>query len=168
LASNRIAIGGDSAGGNLTAAVVQALHQRGGREPCLQMLIYPLTDFRLATPAFTTMQPPSFTAEDAAWCADQYLSAMRDARDVRASPALATSFQGLPPACVITAEADILRDDGEAYALALVRAGVPVQLRRYLAAPHGFLSMGLDIGLTAEGIRDVGAALRSAFTSAQS
>jgi len=159
----RIAIGGDSAGGNLAAAVVQSLHQRDGNKPNFQLLLYPLTDFRMATPAFSEMHPPAFTADEAAWCADQYLSSISDVRDVRASPALSADLSGLPPAFVITAEYDALRDDGEAYAIALARAGVPVHLRRYPGVPHGFLSMPPDLGVTASAINDVCRALREAF-----
>jgi acetyl esterase len=160
----RIAIGGDSAGGNLAAAVVQALRGRKGQQPSFQLLIYPLTDFRMATPAYAEMRPPAFTAAEASWCADQYLSSVSDVRDIRASPALAEDLSGLPPAIVITTEFDVLRDEGEAYALALAKAGVPVQLRRYLGLPHGFLSMPLDLSTTINGIRDVCRVLRTAFT----
>ncbi len=159
----RIAIGGDSAGGNLAAAVVQALHRRHGNEPSFQLLIYPLTDFRMATSAFGEMRPPAFTAAEAAWCADQYLTSFADVLDVRASPALADDLSGLPAAYVITAEFDALRDDGEAYAFALVKAGVPVQVRRYPGLTHGFLSMPLDVGVTVSGINDVCQLLRGAF-----
>ncbi|HXW09741.1 MAG TPA: alpha/beta hydrolase [Steroidobacteraceae bacterium] len=159
----RIAIGGDSAGGNLAAAVVQALRQAEGKQPCFQLLIYPFTDFRMATPAFTEMQVPGFSAREAAWCVDQYLSSISEARDLRASPALAGSLSGLPPTFVVTAEFDVLRDDGEAYALALAKAGVPVQVRRYLGVPHGFLAMPPDLEVTASAIGDVCKALRAAF-----
>ena len=159
----RIAVGGDSAGGNLAAAVVQSLNQREGNKPSFQLLIYPLTDCRMASPAFDVMQPPAFTATEAAWCADQYLSSFGDIRDIRASPGLAADLSGLPPTFLMTAEFDALRDDGEAYALALAKAGVPVQLRRYLGVPHGFLSMPPDLGVTASGIKDVCRALRGAF-----
>ena len=159
----RIAVGGDSAGGNLAAAVVQSLNQRKGNKPSFQLLIYPLTDCRMSSPAFDVMQPPAFTATEAAWCADQYLSSFGDIRDIRASPGLAADLSGLPPTFLMTAEFDALRDDGEAYALALAKAGVPVQLRRYLGVPHGFLSMPPDLGVTASGIKDVCRALRGAF-----
>jgi acetyl esterase len=159
----RIAIGGDSAGGNLAAAVVQALRQAGGNQPCFQLLLYPFTDFRMASPAFTEMQVPGFTAREAAWCVDQYLSSMSEARDTRASPALAEDLSRLPPTFVMTAEFDALRDDGEAYALALVKAGVPVHVRRYLGVPHGFLAMPPDLGVTAGAIKDVCRVLREAF-----
>ena len=159
----RVAIGGDSAGGNLAAGVVQSLARRAGNKPNFQLLIYPATDFRMATAAFDEMQPPAFTAAEAAWCLDQYLTSFSEIRDVRASPALAEDLSGLPPTFVITVELDGLRDDGEAYALALVKAGVPVQLRRYLGVTHGFLSMPPDLGVTAQGIQDVCRALRGAF-----
>jgi acetyl esterase len=85
---------------------------------------------------------------------------MSEVRDVRASPALAEDVSGLPPTFVMTAELDALRDDGEAYALALVKAGVPVQVRRYLGVPHGFLSLPPDLGVTAAAIKDVCKVLR--------
>ena len=160
---NRIAIGGDSAGGNFAAGVVQAICGRGGPKPIFQLLIYPATDLRLSTPAFDVMQPPAFTAAEAAWCLDHYLTSFADVRDVRASPALALDLSGLPAALVITVEFDALRDDGEAYALALARAGVPVQLRRYPRLTHGFLSMPPSFGVTAAGIADVCRALRNAL-----
>jgi acetyl esterase len=159
----RIAIGGDSAGGNLAAAIVQSLHRREGNKPSFQLLLYPLTDFRMATPAYDEIRPPAFTAREATWCADQYLSSLSEVRDIRASPALAEDLSGLPPAFVMTTEFDVLRDDGEAYALALAKAGVPVQLRRYLGVPHGFLSMPLHLSVTTNGIRDVCKVLRGAF-----
>jgi len=159
----RLAIGGDSAGGNLAAAVVQALRNQNGNQPAFQLLIYPLTDFRMATPAYAEMAPPAFTAAEAAWCADQYLSVPSDIRDIRASPALAEDLSGLPPAFLMTAEFDAMRDDGEAYALALAKAGVPVQLRRYLGTTHGFLSMPPGLGVTANALEDVCNALRGAL-----
>lgn len=159
----RIAIGGDSAGGNLAAAVVQSLYRREGNKPAFQLLIYPLTDFRMATPAFAEMRPPAFSAAEAAWCADQYLSSLGDVLDVRASPALAEDLSGLPHTYVMTAEFDALRDDGEAYALSLTKAGVPVQMRRYLGLPHGFLSMPLDLSVTTKGINDVARIIRAAL-----
>lgn len=160
---DRIAIGGESAGGNLAAAVVQALKERAGTKPGLQLLIYPLTDFRMATPAYTELNAPGFSLAEATWCANQYLSVISDVHDVRASPALSTDLSGLPPAFVVTAEFDVLRDDGEAYALALAKAGVPVQLRRFLRVPHAFLSMPPSLGVTSAGLDVVCSALREAF-----
>jgi acetyl esterase len=160
----RVAIGGDSAGGNLTAASVIALRDRGGKTPMFQALIYPATDFRMVTPAFADWAQPGLGPREFDWCKNNYLRDADDVADPRASPILA-DLRDLPPALVITAECDVLRDDGEAYALALVKAGVPVNLRRYLGHPHGFLSLPLDVGATVAGIADVSSALRGAFGS---
>jgi acetyl esterase len=162
---SRVAIGGDSAGGNLTAAAVLALRDRGGAMPVLQVLIYPATDFRMLTPAFSNFAGPGLGPREFIWCKAHYLNHERDALDPRASPILG-NLEGLPPTFVTTAENDVLCDDGEAYALALAKAGVPVQVRRYLGHPHGFLSLPLEIGPTAAGIADVCAALRQAFERA--
>jgi acetyl esterase len=159
---SRVAIGGDSAGGNLTAALMLALRDRGGAMPVLQALIYPATDFRMLTPAFSTFAGPGLGPREFLWCKQQYLNHDREALDPRASPILG-NLEGLPPALVTTAENDVLCDDGEAYALALAKAGVPVQVRRYLGHPHGFLSLPLEVGPTVAGIADVCAALRHAF-----
>ncbi len=161
----RVAIGGDSAGGNLCAAVVQTLLDRAGPQPILQYLIYPALDLRLASRSFDEMRPPAFSAAEAVWCLDQYLNCPSEVRDPRASPALAEDFSGLPPAYIVTAECDGLRDDGEAYALSLARAGVPVQLRRYLGVTHGFLSLPPSYGVTAAGIADLCRALRIALVA---
>lgn len=160
-----VAIGGDSAGGNLTAAAMIALRDLGKQLPILQVLIYPATDFRMVTPAFQTFDGPGLTKRDLIWCAEQYLNTEDERRDPRASPIVA-DMRGLPPAFVTTAELDVLCDDGQAYALALARAGVPVSLRHYPGHPHGFLSLPLDVGATVAGIADVCAALRQAFTPA--
>lgn len=161
----RVAIGGDSAGGNLTAAALIALRDLGKQLPILQVLIYPAPDFRMVTPAFETFAGPGFTKGDLIWCAEQYLNNADARLDPRASPILA-DLCGLPPAFVTTAECDVLCDDGQAYALALARAGIPVSLRHYRGHPHGFLSLPLDVNATVAGIADVCAALQQAFTPA--
>lgn len=159
----RVAIGGDSAGGNLAAAATIALRDRGGAQPMFQVLIYPGTDMRMITPAFDDVQGFGLGRTECAWCVGLYLADPEQANDPRASPILAGDFRNLPPAFVMTAECDALRDDGEAYALALARGGVPVRLRRYLGHPHGFLSLPLDVPATVAGIADVSSALRLAF-----
>lgn len=159
----RVAIGGDSAGGNLTAAAMITLRDLGKQLPILQVLIYPATDFRMVTPAFETFAGPGLTKRDLVWCAEQYLNNEAERLDPRASP-IVSDMHGLPPAFVTTAECDVLCDDGHAYALALAKAGVPVALRHYLGHPHGFLSLPLEVDATVAGIADVCAALRQAFT----
>lgn len=160
--ATRVAIGGDSAGGNLTAASMIALRDAKGRLPCLQVLIYPLTDFRLNLPVYQSFSGPEPSPQQIALLAAQYLSGEADKTDWRASPVLA-DLKGLPPAFIMTAECDVLCDDGEQYTSELVKAGVPVSVRRYLGHPHGFLSMPLEVQSTAAGIADLCAALRQAF-----
>lgn len=159
----RVVIGGDSAGGNLTAAVMVTLRDIGGPLPAAQVLIYPATDFRMIAPAYKTFNGPGFGKREFEWCANLYLNSDAEKLDPRASPIL-SDLHGLPPAFVMTAECDVLCEDGEDYAMALARAGVPVQLRRYLGHTHGFLSLPLEVDATVEGIADVCGALRAAFT----
>ncbi len=161
----RVAIGGDSAGGNLTAAAMVALRDRGKALPILQVLIYPATDFRMIAPIYETFAGPGLGKREFEWCAEQYLNTVSERLDPRASPIL-SDLHGLPPAFVTTAECDVLCDDGEAYAVALSRAGVPVSLRHYPGHPHGFLSLPLDVKPAIAGIAHVCAALRQAFTPA--
>lgn len=160
---SRVAIGGDSAGGNLVAASMIALREADRKLPCLQVLIYPLTDFRLGLPVYNTFSGPEPGPAQLEMLAAQYLSNQTDRLDWRASPILA-DLKGLPPTVVMTAECDILCDDGETFAGELVKAGVPVSIRRYLGHPHGFLSMPLDIEPTASGIADLCNSLRLAFS----
>lgn len=162
---SRVAIGGDSAGGNLTAAAMVALRDRGSPLPILQVLIYPATDFRMVTPIYANFSGPGAGPKDLQRGAEMYLNSEAEKLDPRASPIL-SDLRGLPPAFVTTSEIDLLRDDGEAYILALIQAGVAVQARRYLGHPHGFLSLPLSVGRTVEGIADVCAALRQAFAQA--
>lgn len=160
---DRVAIGGDSAGGNFTAAAMVALRDRGSKLPILQVLIYPATDFRMVTPAYSNHSGFGTSPEDFEKIFPVYFNDPDTEKlDPRASPII-SNLHGLPPAFVTTSEIDLLRDDGEAYALALMQAGVPVQMRRYLGHPHGFLSLPLDVGCTVAGIADVCTALRQAF-----
>lgn len=136
----RIALGGDSAGGNLTAAVTLMLRDRGAPcQPRLQILIYPATDLsRQDWPSYQECSAYGLSTEEVRWFGDQYVPDPQDQRQPYASPYLATDLSGLPPALVITAEFDVLRDDGEAYARRLEEAGVPVACSRYLGVTHGF------------------------------
>ena len=136
-----VAVGGDSAGANLAAVAAQALR---GSEPALvaQLLMYPVTDFCSTRPSHTANGEGLFlTGEDMTWFRLQYLGdGRRD--DPRASPLLADDLSGLPPAVVVTAEYDPLRDDGEAYADALAEAGVEVVRARFDGLIHGFFGLG--------------------------
>jgi acetyl esterase len=139
----RVAIGGDSAGGNLAAVATQASARAGGRIPALQVLIYPGTDFtqrRASTELFA--EGFFLTEQDRMWCQSNYLDGTdADPGDSRASPLLAPDLSRLSPAIVATAAFDPLRDEGEAYAHALKAAGTPAVLRRFPGLIHGFINM---------------------------
>jgi acetyl esterase len=137
----RIAIGGDSAGGNL-AAVASLILRDGGPPLALQLLIYPATDFRCNTPSHAeNASGYLLTREAIDYFNGCYLADPRDATDWRASPALAASFRGLPPAFILTAGYDPLRDEGAHYAQLLRDAGVAVEYVCFEAQIHGFITM---------------------------
>ncbi|MFD7645513.1 alpha/beta hydrolase [Kitasatospora sp. NPDC059795] len=146
----RIAVGGDSAGGNLAAALTLLARERGGPALVHQLLVYPNTDHRTA--AADGEDPALFNRHSVAWYWSHYLADPADAAHPLASPLRAPSLAGLPPATVITAEYDPLREEGEEYAAALHAAGVPVELRRYDGMPHGFFAVPgvLDDGRAAQ------------------
>jgi acetyl esterase len=160
----RVAVGGDSAGGNLTAVVAQLARHRGGPALRFQLLVYPATDANTDTPSYHENATGYFLElEGMRWFYDHYLPARPDRTDPRASPLRTADLRGLPPALVITAEFDPLRDEGEAYAARLREAGVPVTLTRYHGMIHGFFGMGplLDQGKRA--VLEAAAALRTAL-----
>jgi acetyl esterase len=138
----RVAIGGDSAGGNLAAVVTQLARDAGEPLPALQLLIYPGVDSTRDSNSVNAFAEGLFlTRADIHWFRDAYL---RDAdrSDPRASPLLARDLSGLPKAIVVSAGFDPLRDEGEAYARALQAAGVQVVQRRYPQLIHGFINLG--------------------------
>jgi acetyl esterase len=163
--ADRIAVGGDSAGGNLAAVVTQMARDRGGPLLSFQLLVYPVTDYYLpGTPSYQGNADGYFlTRDDMEWFWNHYLSGEADAVNPYACPSRAESLRGLPPALVITAEFDPLRDEGEAYAARLLDAGVAVRLVRYDGMIHGFFSMAgvLDQGKNALAL--AAAELRSAL-----
>lgn len=147
----RLAVGGDSAGGNL-AAVVALAARDAGQPLAAQLLIYPVTDMsRLQGESYAACGDGyGLTAGAMAWFRDHYLASAEAAHDWRVSPLLADDLGRLPPALVVTAEFDVLRSEGEAYAKRLAEAGVPTQLTRYDGMIHGFASMAgvLEVGRT--------------------
>ncbi|GAA1157446.1 acetyl esterase [Kitasatospora gansuensis] len=150
---DRIAIGGDSAGGNLAAAVTLLARREGGPALRHQLLVYPNTAYRADTASVRESEDPLlFNRHSVDWYWGHYLKAEADGDDPLASPLRADDLSGLPPATVITAEYDPLRDEGEAYAAALAAAGVPVLARRYDGMVHGFFAMAgtLDAGRRAQ------------------
>jgi acetyl esterase len=153
-----IAVAGDSAGGNLAAVVSQLAVASGGPRPAAQLLIYPATDFSVKRPSYRTFAT-GFVLTDAntSWYRDQYLPDEATRRDPRASPLLAPDLRGLPPAIVVTAGFDVLRDEGEEYARRMEEAGVRVVLRRCGGQIHGFANA---TGVSPAAARDVREAAR--------
>jgi acetyl esterase len=149
---DRLAVGGDSAGGNLAAAVTLLARADGGPRLAAQLLVYPNTDQRPGRPPAADEDPLLFNRHSVAWYRGHYLADPGDAAHPLASPLLAESLAGLPPALVITAEHDPLRDEGERYADRLREAGVPTELTRYPGMIHGFFAMPgvLDAGRRAQ------------------
>ncbi len=138
----RLAVGGDSAGGNLAAAVSLLARDEGGPALRHQLLVYPNTDYGWDPEALRAYEDPLlFNRFSMAWYWSHYLAEEKDGLSPLASPLRAESLAGLPEATVITAEYDPLRDQGEAYARRLGESGVAVELRRYDGMMHGFFGM---------------------------
>jgi acetyl esterase/lipase len=161
----RLAVGGDSAGGNLAAIVSLEARDRGGPRLAFQLLVYPCTDMRMDWPsAERHAQQQPLTRAGMRWFIAHYLRSAADEADWRASPLRASSFEGLPPALIITAGFDPLCDQGEAYTKALHSAGIPVVYERFEGQIHGFLSMGRIVADSGKAIALGASALRQAFT----
>lgn len=161
--ATKVAVGGDSAGGNLAALVCQRVRDDFGPEIDFQLLVYPVTDLTLSHPSIDENADGYFlTKATMEWFVAHYLGAA-DPKDPRVSPLHAADLRGLPPALVITAEYDPLRDEGEAYAARLQEAGVPTQLSRYDGQIHGFMSMPAMLDDAKDALDRAGAALRAAL-----
>ncbi|HKS45380.1 MAG TPA: alpha/beta hydrolase [Amycolatopsis sp.] len=138
---DRIAVGGDSAGGNLAAVTAQLTTRRGGPAPAFQLLLYPGVDATTRRRSRELFGSGFFlTDEDMNWFLDHYVPVGVNRDDPRLSPLLARNFSGLPPAYIATAGFDPLRDEGEAYAEKLRDAGVPVALSRQPDLIHGYVN----------------------------
>ncbi len=142
LDATRLAVGGDSAGGNLAAVVSLLLRDAAEALPALQLLIYPATDMRAVAPSHATnAQGYLLTADSVRYYRGHYMPDEASWSDGRASPLLAASHAGLPPALVLTAGFDPLRDEGRQYADALSAAGTPAQYVCFERQVHGFITM---------------------------
>jgi acetyl esterase len=160
----RIAVGGDSAGGNLAAAVALRARGRDDLKIVFQLLIYPITDFHFDTPSYLeNSEGYGLSREMMIWYWGQYLARPEDGLSPLASPLKAEDFSGLPSALVITAGFDVLRDEGLAYAQRLLEAGVAVESRHYPGMIHGFLQMADSFDQGKLAIEAAGRALRSAL-----
>jgi acetyl esterase len=165
----QLAVGGDSAGGNLAAAVTLVLRDEGGPALVHQLLFYPATDHNFDTPSYLdNAEGYMLTRSAMRFYWQLYLRDESDADDQRASPLRARDFANLPPALVITAEFDPLRDEGRAYADRLHGAGTPVVYREYPGMVHGFATSAGVLDAGKQAVQDAAAALRDAFRAAKS
>ena len=141
--ASRLMVGGDSAGGNLAAVVAISARDGDGPDIAGQVLIYPAIDFAMTHPSHREPETSILLTHSVIrWFRDHYLNGAADVHDWRASPARATTLIGLPPAYVLTAGADPLRDEGNEYAHLLKEAGVAVTHRTFPGQFHGFFTMG--------------------------
>jgi acetyl esterase len=159
----RLAVCGDSAGGAMAAIVSLRTRDEGGPPIKAQVLVYPVTDHYSA-------RHPSYEArgegyglrrDEMQWFWDLYLPEAMDAGHAYVSPARAPDLTGMPPSYIVTAEYDVLRDEGERYAAALRAAGVPVELKRYHDMNHGFLNWVGLVDRATEAMDDLGAWMRA-------
>jgi len=162
--SHRIAIGGDSAGGNLSAAVCLKARDNGAYPNLLhQLLIYPIMNHSFETESYRTCADGYYLTErDMRWFWNHYLRESSDGLQPYASPLLADNLTNLPPAHIITAGFDPLRDEGEAYAKRLEEAGVPTSTSRYDTMVHGFLDFA-SLKQTGAAIEEIATELHKAF-----
>ncbi|WP_372909834.1 alpha/beta hydrolase [Salinigranum sp.] len=162
----RVAVGGTSAGGNLTASTCLYAREFGGLDVDVegQLLLYPMLDSGLeATSLDDRADGPLLTRRDIAWAYETYLRSPVDRHNPFVSPLRTDSLAGLPPALVVTAGFDPLRDEGAAYAAALTEAGVPTRHDHEPAMPHGFLSLAADVDVADAALGRVADVLRGGF-----
>ena len=161
----RLGVHGDSAGANLAAVIALMARDAGGPPLRLQSLVYPVADYTLSTPSYDKFATGCgiLTREAMAWFRRHYLRSPADAEDWRASPIRAPSLAGVAPAIVVTAECDVLHDEGQGYAEALRQADVAVEYREYSGMIHAFFGMvpAVDDAMNAQ--RAVWAAFKRAF-----
>ena len=155
--ASQISVGGDSAGGNLAAVVAIQARDNNGPKLAGQVLIYPGTDFRMTHPSHSEPETSILLTHSVIrWFKDHYLSGPQDVDDWRASPARVEKLEGLPPAYVLTAGADPLRDEGDEYAKRLADAGVAVKHRTFPGQFHGFFTMGKLLPQANVAAREIG------------
>jgi acetyl esterase len=163
---SKIAVGGDSAGGNLAAAVALMARDRGGLSLVFQLLVYPVTAPEFNMPSYRqNAEGYGLTLDAMRWYWDHYLQRPEDASNPYAAPLVAQNLKGLPPALVITAECDPLRDEGEAFAKRLQAAGVPTTYSQYDGMIHGFFGMTAVLDKGKQAVAEACAALRQAYAA---
>ena len=153
-------VAGDSAGGNLAAIMAQRAKAAGGPAIALQVLVYPVTDCDLETTSYTDPANQLLLSRDSmVWFWDHYAPDPEARLHPDASPLRSANFADLPPAVILTAEHDVLRDEGELYATRLLKAGVPVRHQRFAGQMHGFFNMADVLPGAADGLDYVAAAI---------
>jgi len=163
---DRIGVHGDSAGANLAAVVALMARDAGTPNLRLQSLVYPVADYGLTGDSYEKFAEGYglLTRQAMVWFRNHYLRSPRDAEDWRASPIRVATLAGVAPAIVVTAECDVLHDDGERYAEALRRVGVPVEYKEYPGMIHAFFGMVPVVDDAMNAQRAVWAAFKRAFT----
>jgi acetyl esterase/lipase len=165
--AGRLAVGGDSAGGNLAAVVALMARDAGGPSIALQVLIYPVTDLGSESKSYADFADGYMLTRDSMrWFTAHYLGGKEDAQDWRVSPLRAPSLAGLPPTLVITAGFDPLHDEGAAYATRLREAGVTVDYVSFGGMIHGFVGMGRVLDSALRAVSLIGGSLKQAFREA--
>jgi acetyl esterase len=164
---SRIAVGGDSAGGNLAAVVAMMARDRGGPALRFQLLFYPAISAANDTPSQREFAADGFVLSraDMQWFWNHYLTAPADRANPYACPNMARDLSNLPPALVQTASHDPLRDEGEAYAVQMRTAGVKVACTRYDGVTHGFVSFSDMVDKGKQALQEAADALRGAFAA---
>jgi acetyl esterase len=164
--AGRLAVGGDSAGGNLAAVMTLLARDAGGPAITFQLLIYPATDQQMGFPSVDRNgEGYLLTKQAMRYFRRHYLPHVDDWLDWRASPLLAGSLAGLPHACVLTAGYDPLVDEGKAYADRLAREGVKTEYRDYPDMIHGFITAGRVLDTAGAALEDCAAALRASWSA---
>lgn len=162
----RVAVGGESAGGNLAAVTCLMARDRGGKMPVHQMLIYPVTNYAFDTPSYQeNANAKPLNKAVMQWFWNHYLKNESDGSNPYASSLRAENLRGLPPATVITAEIDPLRSEGQAYAQRLREAGSAVRATNYSGVTHEFFGAGAVVSKAKQAVSEAATGLRSGFVA---
>ncbi|HUQ82746.1 MAG TPA: alpha/beta hydrolase, partial [Gemmatimonadaceae bacterium] len=165
---NKVAVAGESAGGNLAAGVCSLARDRNVKLPVYQLLVYPIVDFNFETPSYkenANAMPLSKPLMQ--WFFDKYLRRRGDGDNPLVSPLRAANVAGLPAATIINAQIDPLRSEGEAYAAKLKAAGVTVDQTTYAGVTHEFFGMGAVVDKAKQAVAQAAAGLKRGFAAAQ-
>lgn len=164
--SKRVAVGGESAGGNLATVVCLMAKDRQGAMPVHQLLVYPVSDWTSTRPSHQEWAlSPLLLEKNLPWFGGMYFAAAGDMKKPYASPIFAEDFKGLPPATIINAQCDVLADDGAAYARKLEEGGVKVTHKVYPGVAHEFFGLGMVVDKAHDAEQFAAGELRKAFAS---